>query len=77
MEDVNMQQISIKFVPQMLSDKQKQWCVFVCQELLDEVRNNKNFLLRVITGDKTWFYCNNPETKEQYSQWKKAHPPHA
>jgi hypothetical protein len=28
--------------------------VCVCQELFDEVRNDQNFLLGVITGDKTW-----------------------
>jgi hypothetical protein len=35
-EDLNMRQISAKFVPWFLTDKQKQWHVFVCLELLDE-----------------------------------------
>jgi hypothetical protein len=41
-----MQQIFAKFVPWLLTDEQKQQHVFVCQELLHEVRNNQNFLLR-------------------------------
>jgi hypothetical protein len=44
MEALNMWQISVKFVPRLLTDEQKQWLVFVCQELLDEVINNQNFL---------------------------------
>jgi hypothetical protein len=42
-----MQQISKKTVP--ANSKEKQWCVFVCQELLDDVGNDQNFLTRVIT----------------------------
>jgi hypothetical protein len=42
-----------KFRLRLLSDNQKQWCVSTCQELLNEVRIDQNFLLRVITGDKT------------------------
>jgi len=44
--------------------------VFVCQELLNEVGNNQNFLSKVITGDKMWGYCYNPGTKQLSSQWK-------
>jgi hypothetical protein len=51
MKGLNMWQIFAKFVPQLLTNKQKQWCGFVCQELLDEVRNDQNFFLRVIPGD--------------------------
>lgn len=39
MEDLNMWHISVKSVPRLLTYKQKQWCVFVCQE--DEVKITK------------------------------------
>jgi hypothetical protein len=64
MEDLSMQQIFVKFVPQKLTDEQKQQHASVCQELLDDVRNNKNFLSRVITPGEAWFYCYDPETKQ-------------
>jgi hypothetical protein len=67
MEDLNLQQICAKFVPQFI-DEQKQLHVFVCHELLDDIRNDKNFLSRVITGDKTLLYYYDPETKQQSSQ---------
>jgi hypothetical protein len=67
LEGLNMWQISIKFLPWLLTRKQKQWHVFVCQELLDEVRNDQSFHSRVIRGDETWLYCYNPEAKHQSS----------
>jgi hypothetical protein len=48
-----MWQISTKFVPCLLTDEQNQRHIFVCQEMLDEFRKDKNFLLGFITGDET------------------------
>lgn len=42
MEDLNMWHISAKSVTWLLTYKQKQWCVFVCQD--DEVKNYQNFI---------------------------------
>jgi hypothetical protein len=74
-EDLNMRRISAKLVPRLLTEEEKQRRVLVCQELLDEVRNDQNFLSRVITGDETWVYCYDPETKQQPSQWKSSSSP--
>jgi len=52
-----MQQMSVKFMPWLLTDELKQQCVFVCLELMDEGRNDQKFLLSIITGVKTWVYC--------------------
>jgi hypothetical protein len=60
-----MRQISVKFVPRLLTDEQKQRRVFGCRQLLDEVTNDQKLLSRVITGDYTWVYCYDPETKLQ------------
>jgi hypothetical protein len=46
--------ISAKLVPLLLTDEQKLWRGFVCRELLDEIRNDENFLSRIpLTGDET------------------------
>lgn len=62
----------MKFVPQLLTDEQKQQCMFVCQEF-DEVRNNQNFLSRIITGDGNRIYCYDPETSSSIHLSGKAH----
>jgi hypothetical protein len=75
MEDLDMQWISAKFVSQLLTNKQKQQHMFVCQETLDGVRNSKNFLSRFLTGDETQVHCYDPQTKQQSSQWKSPSSP--
>ena len=42
---------------------------------LDSVRDDPNLLKRVITGDESWVYGNDVETKAQSSQWKLPHEP--
>jgi len=43
--------------------------VTISQDLL---ARRDDTLGRVITGDETWVYQNDPETKRQSSQWKTA-----
>jgi len=51
------------------------WLVFVCKEILDEVRNIHKFMSRVITEVEIRVYSKNPETREQTCQRKS--PPSA
>jgi hypothetical protein len=68
-------------VPRLLSDDQKAHRVFVCRKLKQHARDDPNFISNIITGDETWVYGYDPETKQQSSQWmlpnsprpKKAH----
>ncbi|GFX84360.1 mariner Mos1 transposase [Trichonephila clavipes] len=34
------------------------------------INSDENFLKKIITGDETWVYGYDPETKQQSSQWK-------
>ena len=43
--------------------------VRVCQKLLDRTDEDKNFLSKIITGDESWVYGYDIETKVQSSQW--------
>jgi len=67
-ENLGMHRIAAKFVPRLLMDDQKQNRVDVSQELLDRA-NDDNFLKNIITGDETWAYGYDVETKVQSSQW--------
>jgi hypothetical protein len=42
---------------------------FHLSENLDRTSENENFLKRIITGDETWLYGYDVETKMQFSQW--------
>jgi len=57
-------------VPRLLSVEQKQQRLDVCLDLKENAAKNPSFLLNVVTGDETWVYAYDPETKTQSSQWK-------
>jgi hypothetical protein len=67
-ENLSVYRIAAKFVPCLLTDDQKQNRVDVIKELLDR-DNDDNFLKDIITGDETWVYGYDVETKVQSSQW--------
>ncbi|VEN60324.1 unnamed protein product [Callosobruchus maculatus] len=73
--DLGMSRVPAKFVPKLLNFDQKQHRVNIAQEMLDSVRDDPNVLQRVITGDESWVYGYDVETKAQSSQWKLPHEP--
>ena len=70
-----MRRISARFVPRLLSDKQKAHRISVRRELKQQARNDPNFISNIITGDETWVYGYDPDTKQQSSQWKLPNSP--
>jgi histone-lysine N-methyltransferase SETMAR len=70
-----MRRISAKFAPRLLSDDQKAHCVSVCRELKQQARDDPSFISNIITGDETWVYGYDPETKQQSLQWNSPNSP--
>ena len=68
--DLAMRRVSAKFVLNMLMMKQKQLCLEVSQDMLDYTNSDPEFQNIVTTGDESWVYRYDPETKVQSSQWK-------
>ncbi|KAJ4445144.1 hypothetical protein ANN_06945 [Periplaneta americana] len=71
----NMNRVAAKFVPKLLSPEQKDLRRDVAQDLLDTANTDPGFLNTVITGDESWVYGYDPETKRQSSQWKHPESP--
>ena len=71
-EDLDMRKVCAKIVPKELTKKQKQRRVTICQDLLER---QDDILGCIITGDETWVYQYDPETKRQSAQWKMANSP--
>jgi len=67
-----MRKVCAKMIPKKLTEEQKQRRVTIFQDLLDR---QDNILGPVITGDETWVYQYDPETKRQSAQWKTANSP--
>jgi len=70
-----MRRISARFVPRQLSDDQKAFDVSVCREFKQQARDDPNFISNIITGDETWVYVYDPETKQQSSKWNLPNSP--
>jgi hypothetical protein len=66
---LEMHHVVSKFVPLLLTQDQRDSSIAICQELLDRANKDENFLKRIITGDETWVYGYDVETKMQSSQW--------
>jgi len=67
-----MRKVCAKMAPKELFEEQKQRRVTICQDLLEK---QDDILGRIITGDETWVYQYEPETKRQSAQWKTANSP--
>lgn len=74
-EKLGMKKVSARWVPKLLSPLQKQDRVNICDENLDLYNDNPRLLSTLITGDETWVYYYDPETKQQSMQWKHVESP--
>jgi len=80
-DHLHMRKICAKLVPKNLSVEQKANQLEICQDLEGRLKIEPNFLDKVITGDESWVFDYDPETKRQSSEWhtkssprpKKAH----
>lgn len=64
-----MRKVYAKLVPKVLMDEQKESRVSRCKELLGLIENDPDFLNSVVTGDESWMFEYDPETKRQSSEW--------
>ena len=74
-DDLGMRRVAAKFVPRLLTTEQKEKRLSMCTELKNELESDADLFSKIITGDETWFYGYDPETKQQSSQWKTKNSP--
>ncbi|XP_037909777.1 protein GVQW3-like [Hermetia illucens] len=65
-----MRRVAAKFVSKLLNFDQKNRHMGFAQELLNDVNDGPDMLKRVISGDKSWVYGYDVETKAQSCQRK-------
>lgn len=73
--DLDMRRVAAKFVPKLLSDEQKENRKQIATDLLECSESDDFFFKSIITGDESWVYGYDPETKVQSSQWKTSDSP--
>ena len=74
-EKLKMRKIYAKFVPRVLREDQKERHCHDSREMVELINSDPADLDAMVTCNKSWIYCYDPETKRQSSQWKHAGSP--
>ncbi|GFU99560.1 protein GVQW3 [Trichonephila clavipes] len=69
-KDLNMHRVSAKFVPRLLTEDQQFQRLATSSDLFQSESDDPEFMKLIITGNESWAYGYDPETKQQSSQWK-------
>lgn len=68
-EDLGKRKLCARFVPHSLTEDQKKQRVLSSKEFVELADSDKSFLERIVTGDETWCFMYDPETKRQSASW--------
>jgi histone-lysine N-methyltransferase SETMAR len=67
-ENLGKRKLCAPFVPHSLTPEQREDRVTSCQDIA-MADADENFFNKIITGDETWCFTHDPETKRQSSEW--------
>ncbi|GFT95354.1 HTH_48 domain-containing protein [Trichonephila clavipes] len=65
-----MRRVSAKFVSRPLTEEQQFQRLATPSDLFQSASDDPEFMKLIMTGDESWVYGYDPETKQQSSQWK-------
>jgi hypothetical protein len=68
-DDLGKRVLCARFVPHCFTPEQREHRVTSCQDIIAMAYAGKNFLNKIMTGDETWCFAFDPETKRQCSEW--------
>ena len=67
---LGLSKVSATWVPHMLTDEQKCKRVQWCRKMIEKFDRGRSIAVReIVSGDETWIYSFDPETKQQSQQW--------
>ncbi|UYV84461.1 hypothetical protein LAZ67_X002283 [Cordylochernes scorpioides] len=67
--ELHLKRSPAKFVPHLLTNEQNEHHKETCKNIVEMFNSDPKWLKNVITGDETWVYGYDLETKRQSSQW--------
>ncbi|UYV71835.1 hypothetical protein LAZ67_9000609 [Cordylochernes scorpioides] len=59
-----------KFIPRFLTNEKKLCRLATCEDMLEMTRTDPEWKDKIITGNETWVYGYDPETKRQSAEWR-------
>ncbi|UYV63145.1 hypothetical protein LAZ67_2003289 [Cordylochernes scorpioides] len=73
-EDLKLKKTPAKFIPRFLTNEQKLCRLATCVDMMEMTRTDPEWKDKIITGDETWVYGYDPETKPQSAEWRDIAP---
>lgn len=67
---LNMKHYAAKFIPCLLTPKQKECREWICENLRPHAVDEPTIVTGIIAANGSWFYGCNPETEQQLYKWK-------
>ena len=74
-DTLGMRKMCAKIVPRLLTEEQKAQRLNACRDILQQMKADEKLLKNGITGDESWVFQYDPETKQQSRQWKSVSSP--
>lgn len=74
-ENLGKRKICSRFVPHMLTDDQKAKRKEAAGDLITMCDRDPSFLRTIVTGDETWCYQFDPDSKRQSMEWRSPSSP--
>lgn len=69
-ERLGLRKLSARWIPHLLTEEQKQRRVDFCKFMLDKFAGGSSkSVSEIVTGDESWIYQYDPETKQQSTVW--------
>lgn len=68
-KDLKLSKIAAKFVPCMLTDFDKNRRLNTCEWWIQKVQQEPDIIHHIITGDESWVWAYDPESKRKSCQW--------
>jgi hypothetical protein len=75
MEDLGKRKICVGFVQRCLTDEQKALGLQACEDVTQSVDDDRSLLDSVVTGDETWCFQCDLQTKRQSMEWRSPSSP--
>ncbi len=67
--ELKMRKLAAKFIPKLLTQEQKDNRVRLATMSLQLLEDDPLFLSKIVTGDESWCFTYDPETKKASAQW--------
>ena len=74
-EDLGKRKICSLFVPNKLTNEQKAKRMGTSGDFITMCDQDPSFLRTIVTGDETWYYQIDPESKRQSMEWRSPSSP--